>query len=321
MTPVEGRRFQRRVRLAYHAKMTLGTAPILLLAALRSDGAILRVVLVALAMLAIADVIVGFVLSRRLHLTASFPNAMDLGRMTGVPLSVDWASDVPFTTEFAYGLRSPHQIGRASSHDVIETMPLQRGALSHANLRFRVGGTLGHAVIDNNFMFEFPEPLLGIPASVADPAVTNWLDRLTTLSGERELVGVRPYREGDRPSDIHWPSAARSEGVMVRDWHPEPSEGAPITIVATAPTEELLLTTLGRTRFAVDQALTRGLDVTVITGGPLGGHPAAQRIDTERQLHELLAHAQPGHRAIDTDGAEMTHSTADVLVITSEGVR
>ncbi len=108
-----------------------------------------------------------------------------------------------------------------------------------------------------------------------------------------EPIGVRPYAPGDLQRDVHWPSVARTGGLVVRDrrtgWTGPPP---PLTIGVVELDDELMDLAVGRARSVAEGALARGRVVRLVTAEPDG--PVDRRVGSVEELLVRLARCRPG---------------------------
>jgi len=71
----------------------------------------------------------------------------------------------------------------------------------------------------------YPEifPIVALPLRGAPNLIHRGSLQLTDGAGSSEFCGLREYRPGDSPRHIHWPSSARSNELMVREYEPQAS--------------------------------------------------------------------------------------------------
>ena len=113
-----------------------------------------------------------------------------------------------------------------------------------------------------------------------------------------ELHGLRPWREGDRLRDVHWPSYARMGHLVVREFQEEYFARVALVVdVAAARMEE-------ETR--VEQAISRGAAITdalarqdflidiFAAGEQVHRIQAGPAVDAMEHVLELLAGLEPG---------------------------
>jgi uncharacterized protein (DUF58 family) len=122
-----------------------------------------------------------------------------------------------------------------------------------------------------------------------------------------ELVGLRPYRYGDRIRDLHARSWARLRTPVVREYQQEYFSRLRVVLDsdAEAATEEQLDAAVSLTAGVVERLLRGESLIDLLT---LGGPPEAVTIGRSlggfEQALDRLAEVQPGPRFDPTDGLE-----------------
>ncbi|MEZ5230390.1 MAG: DUF58 domain-containing protein [Acidimicrobiales bacterium] len=90
----------------------------------------------------------------------------------------------------------------------LASVATRRGTVNEVTITTAAGAFLGLIGYVTESTLTPAVPMLAVPPAVPHPEIVAYLQTITTPS-EPELVGVRPYRPGDRPADVHWPSVAR----------------------------------------------------------------------------------------------------------------
>jgi uncharacterized protein (DUF58 family) len=97
-----------------------------------------------------------------------------------------------------------------------------------------------------------------------------------TVPSDGEVRGVRPYRHGDSPRDVHWKTSARRDQLLVRDYDRSPPMDLAIVVdpwVPSIPTDRI---SLAKLELALSLALSVGWawvhgdlpgDLTLLVGG------------------------------------------------------
>jgi uncharacterized protein (DUF58 family) len=92
-----------------------------------------------------------------------------------------------------------------------------------------------------------------------------------------DVRGVRPYRTGDSPRDVHWRTSARRDQLMVREYDRSPPLDLTVVVdpwVPSVPTDRL---SLGKLEWALSLAVSVAWawvhgelpgDLTLLVGGP-----------------------------------------------------
>lgn len=63
-------------------------------------------------------------------------------------------------------------------------------------------------------------PITQLPLDGSPREINRGDYRLTSISGSTEFASLREYRRGDSPKHIHWPTTARMNQLMVREFEP-----------------------------------------------------------------------------------------------------
>ena len=119
-------------------------------------------------------------------------------------------------------------------------------------------------------------------------------ERARMGAGE-EFLGVREYRPGDAPRDVHWRSTARAGHLMVREYEELPSARVAIVLTGlehgSAP-DSSFEALVSAAASVVLYALSTGHPVDLVRSGPEGGVETLLEPDREDAL-EWLAGAEP----------------------------
>jgi uncharacterized protein (DUF58 family) len=146
----------------------------------------------------------------------------------------------------------------------------------------------------------FDEEVLVYPAIHAVRVPEIW----ETASGDsmarrrargHDLYNLRPYRTGDEPHLIHWPTSAKSGGLMVRELEDDATEDTRIMLVGTgAGGGERLEQAISRAASLAVHLLRGGTAVEL--AGVAGAVPLARGRGQERRILTALAlYAPRGH--------------------------
>jgi uncharacterized protein (DUF58 family) len=124
-----------------------------------------------------------------------------------------------------------------------------------------------------------------------------------------DLYNLRAYRAGDEPHLIHWPTSAKSGGLMVRELEEDATEDTRIVLVgAGASGGEPLEQAISRAASLAVHLLRGGTGVEL--AGAAGAVPLGRGRGQERRILTALALYAPGRRA---DGAELAPASSDRL--------
>lgn len=85
----------------------------------------------------------------------------------------------------------------------------------------------------------YPEifPIVALPLRGAPSLIHRGALQLPEGAGSSEFCGLREYRRGDSPRHIHWPSSARSNELMVREFEPLAAASLCLVLDCQAGTE------------------------------------------------------------------------------------
>jgi uncharacterized protein (DUF58 family) len=116
-----------------------------------------------------------------------------------------------------------------------------------------------------------------------------------------DLYNLRSYRAGDEPHLIHWPTTAKSGGLMVRELEEDATEDTRIVLTGTgAANRERLEQALSEAASFAVQLLRAGTAVELT--GAAGTVPRGQGRGQERRILTVLALYAPGSSG-SPDGA------------------
>ncbi len=316
------------------AWVLIAIAPVLYLLSMNGHRG-LRFLMFAFLFLVIGDGLLSAVLVRSIKVSAKLPATADVDSLVEVPVAIRWPIGGPIIAHFTDGLSSEKAGGPTDIQGSLPSTAPRRGPVDEVTITVAAGAFLGLIGFVTESTIAPPTSMLALPRAVAHPDVVSYLQSITTPT-EPDLIGVRPYRPGDRPADVHWQSVARTSEIMVRERALMPFEPPPLTIVATNPVATRLDDTLGLARFAVEQAWRAGVQVTLVTHQadetatpPMERRRALPHQATARpapklthheltglsDLHHALAHAVPGPKpSLDIDGARLVIDDRSVAV-------
>ena len=118
----------------------------------------------------------------------------------------------------------------------LELAPDHRGVLSAVTVRLSSAAPLGMLWWSTTRRLELPTPLVVAPAEAPHERRPLAAGDAEEAGGAAELTdagvlrGVREYRVGDSPRQVHWPSSAHTGTLMVRE--SETERDRPVKVVA-----------------------------------------------------------------------------------------
>ncbi len=309
--PAPGVPGRQRIMFMSEAWVLIAVTPVLYLLAGSTRGG-LRLLMLAFMFMVIADGLLSYVLTRSIRASAKLPTTIDLGTSPDIEIEIEWPLRAPVVAHFTEGLTSAKSSGPASGDGVIPASGIRRGVVDEVTLTIAAGAFLGLIGFVSETVMTPAEPILVLPPARPHPDVIADIDRLATPD-DAELIGVRPYRPGDRPGDVHWPSVARTPEIMVRERAPAPPAPPPLTVVVAGTDAESFDDRLAVARFAVEYAWTLGMRVTLVTNTNQGGKVTNPPLTSPADLHLALATATPGPRpttrddqaVLDVDGLDL----------------
>ena len=167
--------------------------------------------------------------------------------------------------------------------------------------------------------------LVPVPHASAPRALVMG-DEARGRSGRRgEFGGLRAYREGDDPRDIHWGSTARKGHMMVREYEDESARRVSIFLDNALPggaacTDEALTDGLERAvsvaASLVADYLERGYAVRLVTRGESHAAWALGTVQLPRLLKELALLPTVD---VDTPFKARADATAEPVLVTRRG--
>ncbi len=145
-------------------------------------------------------------------------------RMVGVVSYVGSNARVRFDVPLSCEKRGLYTLGPVS---LASTFPL---GLSEARQRGNSG--LGTLII-------YPEvfPIVTLPLHGAPSQINRGGFLLPESTGTAEFCGLREYRRGDNPRHVHWPTTARLNELMVREFEPIAAASLCIALDLAAATD------------------------------------------------------------------------------------
>jgi uncharacterized protein (DUF58 family) len=234
---------------------------------------------------------------RSVTVTATGPGAVTTG--TTVPLVISlWA---PRRLEAAVGavggnrdwvpveLPGQGELGWRAEH---------RGVFGQLTMRLQSSVPLGLTAVIRQVAVPLDSPIHAAPPSAATSRPELWSltgGPASGAAGPSDVVGLRPYRDGDTQRDVHWPSVARTDRLMVRDRRPSAGHKQ-VTVVVRGTTDQVLDEVTARARGLVDLALADGFAVELDTVESEGGRRSeevANRDQVVIRLARLASGATP----------------------------
>ncbi len=311
----------RKIRLVHHVRLLLGLTPILAMLALGPEATLLRILLVFAVLASLADVALNLWLRRGAAVWAELPQVLDVGVPTSVRVRVALPHGLGALGRFVYGVDSGPKVWSDRLVDgEVPVVAERRGRLESVTFEVETGGVFHHVHTVLGFVLAPTRPILVVPAAVRDDAGRAVLDRFdAAATAELDVVGVRPWRDGDQRRDVHWAATARVGDVIVADRLPEPDTTRRLEIVAVADRESTLRDVLGRARHLAEHALAQGWTVDLVTRvGSLGAGVAVTTVGDEPTLFGALADAVTG---APIAAAELAEPTAPRLVVEADGTK
>lgn len=83
----------------------------------------------------------------------------------------------------------------------------------------------------------FPAPLTRVSDAPGTTSIEGLAGDLLAETGATEAVGLRPYRDGDDPRQVHWRASARRDALVVREWEGRTGSGAEVLLDRRAAPE------------------------------------------------------------------------------------
>src|SRR5215470_5816019 len=114
-----------------------------------------------------------------------------------------------------------------------------------------------------------------------------------------DLYNLRPYRAGDEPHLIHWPTSAKSGGLMVRELEEDATEDTRIVLAGTGTSGERLEQAISRAASVAVHLLRSGTGVELV--GAAGAVPLGRGRGQERRILSALALYAPNGRGNGAD--------------------
>jgi uncharacterized protein (DUF58 family) len=202
--------------------------------------------------------------------------------------------DVAAGAEVVLDAVSPGEVGRGR----VRYRFSQRGRVALSRVEVRSGWPFG--LVEHTATHEvpaevvvYPRPLPGIAEPRAHDGPGD--DEEPTRRGGGDFLGLRPYRDGDPPRQIHWLSSARAGALLVVERGAE--VGDRVRVVVPEAHGGAWEQELSRAAGEVGRAIARGHAVSlVLPGGPpeLDGPARAGAPGRRLLLHALAVAPERG---------------------------
>lgn len=227
---------------------------------------------------------------RPIHL----PTLLDIDVDNPIRLDLDGPEDLVVEVEtvgsmqslvYLTGVEGPARLGVSAGRSLVRQV----------SFKVTGGSVIGFGQHQIDFSQKLRRPLPVVPPALPAPELIQITDELTAGGAELELVGVRAYQPGDKPSDIHWPSVARAGETLVRERRSAGTSPDVVTIVAQAKTDDALIKVLGQARWAVERLWAGGIPTRlVVKDGQDANQAQTLDINDELNLGVKLVAARPG---------------------------
>jgi uncharacterized protein (DUF58 family) len=242
------------------------------------------------------------------------------------PCLVSHLTDVPHHSD--HPLLSPARWYIAAMQPGAQTVarlprtPVQRGHLPSSSLELETPGIFG--LFSCRSRFVVPDEILVEPAQVRAPPLPPLAGGTHgsrgTPSGD-ELRGVREWRTGDSPRDVHWRSTARTGALAVVE-RGEPESGELLVIAVGSWGDPAYEQSLAAAAATARQALARQCPVWLMIKPISSAPPALQPVEehTVGQVFARLGSTEPLGR---TDLGYLTRAIqpgAGVLLAATTGL-
>ncbi|MHB8246778.1 MAG: DUF58 domain-containing protein [Acidimicrobiales bacterium] len=250
----------------------------------------------ALGALAAGVLIVGFVVPRWvLHKIVVTVEDAQADATTGGPLTVTVVANRTCKC-LPVRPRGDPVLLPAGHQTALTLVPNLRGVIEAIDVRISTAAPLGLLWWSRRRRLVLPRWVTISPAPIADDHATTSAQVLdegqvqAALAFQGELRGVRAYRHGDTPRQVHWPSTAHAGMLMIRE--NELRGGEPVRVVVDLP-EDFELAEAAASRFM--GRVTGLLDQhrIVILETSEGGSHVCSTVADRRTTGRRLARAEP----------------------------
>ncbi len=164
---------------------------------------------------------VNALLARRqlgeLTVTAAGPAMVTAGDAFGVALVLDGGHPLECAINMGHAERAWIPVATPARGEVVLRVE-ERGVLDRLDARLQTSTPFGLTACVRKIEIRLDAPIVVAPRPLSStiPASLSGWDRMDSRRGP-EPVGLRPYAAGDAQRDVHWPAAARTGFLVVRD--------------------------------------------------------------------------------------------------------
>lgn len=168
---------------------------------------------------------------------------------------------------------------RGPAHGINTLTVGGRGLLTVLDLvTLNANGPIGIAGMKHEAKFGLPVAVPVGPAAEPHPEIDVFIDQLEDALAEPAVLGVRPYAPGDRRSDVHWRSTARTGDLMVRErLRVDPEINRPVVISVLTENPAVLETGLAYARHAATRCIALGFETRLELAFRNGSSSAGRR--------------------------------------------
>ena len=277
-----------------------------------------------------ANAVWALVALRSFEVTVQAPGATTVGTPVPLVVTVSGAHRLEGALGVRGGVRRWVPAQMPGSGEVLWRPPA-RGVIGYLTVRLQSSIPLGLAAVVREVAVALPAPVhaappaeavaLGpVPAGGGDGDGDPGPRAATRGGGPGDPVGVRAYVPGDAARDIHWPTVARTGGLlMVRD-RPAAAGGvvSGVTVEVRAATGAALDAVAARARGAAERLARAGYRVE-LDSVEAGGVHVVGAVQGRDDLIVRLARIDVG-RVIPIDETAVPVGAAR-LVVDQDGVR
>lgn len=202
----------------------------------------------------------------------------------------------PASAWFRCGAPSSGQLPHVADH---------RGVFGYLRVELRSSGLLGVMQAERQLLVPLPRAVVVAPRPVPvrwEPQVLSLAAHDLVAAGSAVASGdvarsVRPYVVGDPAHLVHWPSSARTGGIVVREMEPPVTTGQAVVADLRAPEDRPDLAEAAASRAAglVRAVLGGGGRVLLVTNEADG--PVVEVVGNALDAGRRLARAIPGRPA------------------------
>lgn len=299
---------------------------------------LLVTVSVAAGLLLAANAVHARVAVGRLRVSVTTPPVATVAAVAAVDVDVGGAVTPLECTVAVVPPGSPGRGGSAwtpalaPASGTIGVRPGRRGVYAGLTTRVATDVPLGLVRCTRSAVAPLDHPL-----HVAPPGLPTVIDSIGGRPGDLRMhggdpIGIRPYKLGDSPRDVHWPSVAKTGTLLVRDRRPETAVDE-LRLVVVAPGAEPagddqlepgFERSLARARAVAEAELDAGRRVVLTTAEPgADGRPApmTEPVSSHNELLCRLARAVRLGAATVPPGTDRAAGAEPHVVVTAEGAR